>query len=373
MKSKRPTISPNFNFLGQLLEYEKELRKENILEPKFDGLSESSDCSQKRLCKRDMRKLSLSLDIDKKVNENAKAPLPRKEDHSPTSALAKLSFDAPNTEESEPPFSSMKGMRSKSCYGDWLRPHSDTSIEKKNDITTASKILSPVKEIKCDGLISEISSGYSDISTKFKETIRQKINHFSSLSTKSHEFQKHSENIPRNKKKSFETRRYKWQMEDKKGGGYDYFVKSNVKNTGYIPHVRSSENLYQAENALLKSGEYQEQYPYHNKNRPVHYSLSLNSDLHKLSDPSSSSVFIKRNLNHRTLNFNQISDVCLEEDIFNIKNLGSNPAISGKEYFTSNIFSDKNQSQSSNNLDYHLLGDDRESNAEVRNNNSGNV
>lgn len=356
MKSKRPTISPNFNFLGQLLEYEKELRTESILEPKSEPQSELQVCSQKRLCKRDMRKLSLSLDIEKKANKNNTVVLPKKEDHSPTSALAKLSFDVPSTEESEPSFSNKRPMRSKSCYGDWLRSADTTNEKKANEVPTTSKILSPVKEIKCEGLISEISTGYHDISMKPKDMIRQRISYFSS---KSHEYQTSSENVPRSKKnKIFESRKYRWQMEEKKD------IKSNVK-LPYIPHVRSSENLYQSENSMKSEG-YQDHYSYHNKNRPVHYSLSLNSDLHKLSDPSGSPTYINRNLNHRTYNFNQMESDMRLEGIFINKNLESNLATSENELLSGTFFGDKNLTLSSSNSDYHLSDDAMDRNKKVR-------
>ncbi|XP_053207674.1 dual specificity protein phosphatase 16-like [Panonychus citri] len=58
VKSKRPTISPNFNFLGQLVEFEKQLRRDSLLEPvstepsflSFSRPKHQTSGSSKRLC-----------------------------------------------------------------------------------------------------------------------------------------------------------------------------------------------------------------------------------------------------------------------------------------------------------------------------------
>ncbi|ROL43115.1 Dual specificity protein phosphatase 16 [Anabarilius grahami] len=44
VKEKRPTISPNFNFLGQLLDFEKKLKSDTVVKPRADASDEQKPC-----------------------------------------------------------------------------------------------------------------------------------------------------------------------------------------------------------------------------------------------------------------------------------------------------------------------------------------
>ncbi|CAG7835424.1 unnamed protein product [Allacma fusca] len=111
VKSKRATISPNFNFLGQLLEYEQQLISEKVLEnkvPSHGGPAStsqphnsefflgpqvllsptSSTFSQKSVGKR----VNLSLRISPFAGPSS---LGSPKDASPTTAMARLQFEKP--------------------------------------------------------------------------------------------------------------------------------------------------------------------------------------------------------------------------------------------------------------------------------------
>ncbi|XP_076305895.1 uncharacterized protein LOC143222795 [Tachypleus tridentatus] len=91
VKSKRVTISPNFNFLGQLLEFEKQLRNDSVLDCKPEVMSAPPDgFGQRSFYQRDKQQnLRLSLSKPESLTgENSPS-----EDQSPTAALSKLSFE----------------------------------------------------------------------------------------------------------------------------------------------------------------------------------------------------------------------------------------------------------------------------------------
>lgn len=93
VKSKRATISPNFNFLGQLLEFERQLKSSNILNVENDVSTAPviNEVNQKkRPCSGDYSRKLQSLALF--VPETSNLDSCNKADQSPTTAFAKLSF-----------------------------------------------------------------------------------------------------------------------------------------------------------------------------------------------------------------------------------------------------------------------------------------
>ena len=99
VKDKRPTISPNFNFLGQLWEYEKHLNESSSVKHSTNNFSLEETFSM-------VRKRQPCIDLMSPVspcigrpkpNFGSKNFMPRPMSlHSPTTALSKLTFNQPS-------------------------------------------------------------------------------------------------------------------------------------------------------------------------------------------------------------------------------------------------------------------------------------
>lgn len=102
VKSKRPIAAPNFNFLGQLLEYEKELKLEGILKKdekvKLPDLQDFEAGRRKRFCQRGKSRSSLSFntrDVDQGMEHCGPVLPTEKEDDPPVHEFAWLTDDEP--------------------------------------------------------------------------------------------------------------------------------------------------------------------------------------------------------------------------------------------------------------------------------------
>lgn len=115
VKAKRATISPNFNFLGQLLEYEKQLVQDSIIEKHAQPTSSFSSSSSSSTShsvdfvlgpppllsplplpisiKPPGKRLNLSLRLSPSFESPTLLTSPK--DSSPTTAMARLQFDKP--------------------------------------------------------------------------------------------------------------------------------------------------------------------------------------------------------------------------------------------------------------------------------------
>ncbi|XP_022711554.1 uncharacterized protein LOC111273834 isoform X2 [Varroa jacobsoni] len=162
VKSKRPTISPNFNFLGQLLEYEKELRREKILEASADICSSAPVLSPSRplspasallsptrewdlpvTISQKKQRLSprmamlprqLTLTLKQRPMETVQASPPEGNSPasgavSPTTGIARLNFGGSQENLSVPePTRPFEVARSLSCNLEWLSAHEDENL-----------------------------------------------------------------------------------------------------------------------------------------------------------------------------------------------------------------------------------------------------